>query len=110
MTNLREGLKCAKCRSLLATLGTYADGSNVWNLDQEQLPTFVQDAVDQVSTRTDSQNFDLLCQPPAFLVTQSGWTKGRLNCPSCQSRIGAFDFVGSGSTDHPVHLIKSKVD
>lgn len=87
MTNLREGLKCAKCRSLLATLGTYADGSNVWNLDQEQLPTFVQDAVDQ-----------------------SGWTKGRLNCPSCQSRIGAFDFVGSGSTDHPVHLIKSKVD
>ena len=52
MTNLREGLKCAKCRSLLATLGTYADGSNVWNLDQEQLPTFVQDAVDQVSTGT----------------------------------------------------------
>ena len=67
MTNLREGLRCAKCRSLLATLGTYADGSNVWNLDQEQLPTFVQDAVDQVSTRTLSQTFDLLCQPPFSL-------------------------------------------
>merc|ERR1712110_1046484 len=37
-----------------------------------------------------------------------GWTKGRLNCPNCQSRIGGFDFV-SGA-DYPVHLIKSKVD
>ena len=39
---------------------------------------------------------------------KAGWTKGRLNCPNCQSRLGGFDFV-SGA-DYPVHLIKSKID
>ena len=43
-----------------------------------------------------------------LLITQAGWTKGRLNCPNCQSRLGGFDFV-SGA-DYPVHLIKSKID
>ena len=43
-----------------------------------------------------------------IIFIQGGWTKGRLNCPNCQSRIGGFDFV-SGA-DYPVHLIKSKVD
>ena len=41
-------------------------------------------------------------------IEESGWTKGRLNCPSCQNRVGNFDFV-SGS-EHQIHLIKSKVD
>merc|ERR1712020_605809 len=41
-------------------------------------------------------------------VEEAGWTKGRLNCPQCQSRLGGFDFI-SGA-DYPVHLIKSKVD
>ena len=39
---------------------------------------------------------------------QASWTKGRLNCPKCQCRVGGFDFVGGSG--HPVHLIKSKVD
>ena len=42
------------------------------------------------------------------LTFQAAWTKGRLNCPKCQCRVGGFDFVGG--SDHPVHLIKSKVD
>ena len=51
----------------------------------------------------------------ACITFQSGWTKGRLNCPHCQCRIGAFDFVsggggGGGGLDQAIHLVKSKVD
>ena len=51
----------------------------------------------------------------ACITLQSGWTKGRLNCPHCQCRIGAFDFVsggggGGGGLDQAIHLVKSKVD
>ncbi|KAF4518437.1 hypothetical protein B566_EDAN002090 [Ephemera danica] len=45
----------------------------------------------------------------------SGWTKGRLNCPQCQARVGGFDFVSgarcpcSGALPS-VHVIRSKAD
>ena len=44
------GLKCANCRSssLLVGPGLYTKGVNVWNLDQDQLPAFIQEAVEQV--------------------------------------------------------------
>jgi len=89
-----EGLKCGKCRSpsLLVRSGSYNNAGNVWTLEEEKLPTFIQDAIEL-----------------------SGWTKGRLNCPHCQCRIGAFDFVsggggGGGGLDQAIHLVKSKVD
>ena len=44
----------------------------------------------------------------AYFIFQAAWTKGRLNCPKCQCRVGGFDFVGG--SEHPIHLIKSKVD
>ena len=39
---------------------------------------------------------------------QGGWTKGKLNCPNCQAKIGGFDFVAGAQ--YPVHIVKSKVD
>lgn len=83
------GLKCGKCRSTtLVRKGQFledTEDSNLWTLDQDHLPEWIQTAVDE-----------------------SGWTKGRIACPNCQCRIGAFDFVGGA--DNPVHLVKSKVD
>lgn len=49
-------------------------------------------------------------------IQEAEWSKGRLNCEHCDSRLGAFDFVSgikcecSGHVLPPVHLIKSKVD
>lgn len=50
------------------------------------------------------------------LITKHEWTKGKLNCPNCEARVGSFDFVSTsacecGSRTLPaVHLVKSKVD
>ena len=46
-----EGLKCGKCRSpsLLVRSGSYNNAGNVWTLEEEKLPTFIQDAIEQVS-------------------------------------------------------------
>jgi len=83
------GLKCSKCRATtLLSKDQYLEDTedhNLWTLNQDDLPDWIQLAIDE-----------------------SGWTKGRINCPNCQCRIGAFDFVGG--SENPVHLIKSKVD
>ncbi|TRY69328.1 hypothetical protein TCAL_03234 [Tigriopus californicus] len=41
-------------------------------------------------------------------IDESGWTKGKFNCPHCQARLGAFNFLGG--SQHIVHLVKSQVD
>lgn len=43
---------------------------------------------------------------------QGQWTKGKLCCPSCKTRVGGFDFVGSSghSSPSPVYIVRSKVD
>ncbi|KAJ8933210.1 hypothetical protein NQ314_014157 [Rhamnusium bicolor] len=44
------------------------------------------------------------------------WSKGRLNCPYCDSRVGGFDFVSGAKCTcsiyvlPSIHIIKSKVD
>ncbi|KAH1003500.1 hypothetical protein HUJ04_003419 [Dendroctonus ponderosae] len=49
-------------------------------------------------------------------IVENEWIRGRLHCPKCQARMGAFDFVSRqkcecGQTFLPaVHIIKSKVD
>ncbi|XP_068202533.1 E3 ubiquitin-protein ligase RNF180-like [Palaemon carinicauda] len=56
---------------------------------------------------------------PQFItdaLDTSSWTKGKLNCPACQARIGSFNYVSGshctcGSHIVPqVHLLVSKVD
>ncbi|PNF35168.1 hypothetical protein B7P43_G08767 [Cryptotermes secundus] len=57
-----------------------------------------------------------LLLPPTPYLPPEGWVKGRLHCPKCQGRVGAFDFVSGqkcacGLCLLPaVHLIRSKVD
>ncbi|XP_064109686.1 uncharacterized protein LOC135217651 [Macrobrachium nipponense] len=49
-------------------------------------------------------------------LDMSSWTKGKLNCPGCQARIGSFNYISGshctcGNNIVPqVHLLVSKVD
>lgn len=49
-------------------------------------------------------------------VDESEWTRGRLNCPKCHARLGAFDYVSGSRCEcnekilPPVHIIMSKID
>lgn len=59
---------------------------------------------------------DLLPEWIKNRIEAEEWSKGRLNCFHCETRIGAFNFINSTKCDcgkhllPPVHLIKSKVD
>lgn len=81
------GLKCRQCRSgfLVESKGTTEATTDLYLIKDDALPEWISDRIEEAS-----------------------WTKGRLNCPKCQCRVGGFDFVGGSG--HPVHLIKSKVD
>lgn len=49
-------------------------------------------------------------------IEEVQWTRARLNCPHCDSRIGAFDYISGTKCDcnekilPSVHVIKSKID
>jgi E3 ubiquitin-protein ligase RNF180 len=49
-------------------------------------------------------------------IEEESWSKGRINCQQCDSRIGAFNFIAGQKCDCSkfmlpfVHIIKSKVD
>jgi len=89
-------LKCRKCRFLLVEQPPHKildttesaenlESSNVFNICDENLPQWINDAVEE-----------------------GNWTKGKLSCPSCGSRIGGFDYVTRSSL--PVYIVRSKVD
>jgi len=89
-------LRCRKCRFILLEQPPHKildtvessdtqDSSNVFNICDENLPQWINDAVEEGS-----------------------WTKGKLSCPSCGSRVGGFDYVTRSS--FPVYIVRSKVD
>jgi len=87
-------LKCRKCRFLLVEQPPHKiltessegqESSNVFNICDDDLPQWINDAVEE-----------------------GNWTKGKLSCPSCSSRIGGFDYVTGSSL--PVYIVRSKVD
>lgn len=99
-SNTAEGenltLQCRKCRYLLleeppnkilSPIGNSEDdeSSNVYNICDENPPQWINDAVEEGS-----------------------WTKGKLSCPSCSSRVGGFDYVTRAA--FPVYIVRSKVD
>ncbi|XP_043489154.1 E3 ubiquitin-protein ligase RNF180-like [Polistes fuscatus] len=62
-------------------------------MSMENLPTWIQKIIDQTS-----------------------WTKGRLNCPFCNTRLGSFNLVIDTKCNcgtcimPPIRLIRSKLD
>ena len=49
-------------------------------------------------------------------LLQAQWTKGKLNCPKCQGRLGSFDFITPNKTQmskgvfSPIQVAKNRVD
>ncbi|PSN55505.1 E3 ubiquitin-protein ligase [Blattella germanica] len=93
-------LRCKKCRQELATQSIVTEGdctikrdNSVWYLEEDFLPEWIKAVVDE-----------------------TGWQKGRLNCPKCGGRVGGFDFISGhkcGCGEHvvpSVHVVRSKVD
>ncbi|GFS38783.1 uncharacterized protein NPIL_616991 [Nephila pilipes] len=102
--------KCRKCRNVLfsekeacnshggslsanETELEVCDSSNVYYLKEETLPPWMRGQVDEAN-----------------------WMKGKLFCPSCNCRIGSFNFV-CGSKCHcglgvlpPLHVVSHKLD
>ncbi|KAK5642618.1 hypothetical protein RI129_008785 [Pyrocoelia pectoralis] len=112
---MRPCIKCKRCRNIILkdtenpTVQLNAHGikqtnttpqpcssiseENLFYIDEEQLPQWIHSA-----------------------VAEANWSKGKLNCPHCNTRIGGFDFISGfkcGCDEYilpPVHIINSKVD
>ncbi|CAH2296259.1 E3 ubiquitin- ligase RNF180 isoform X1 [Pelobates cultripes] len=102
-------LRCRKCRNCVSnsncliidparTPNQYSSGSTmhhsncpIWHMNEDAVPDWIKQEVEK-----------------------RHWTHGRLNCPYCGARLGAFNFIGS--TKNPcgqlsvVHLSKSRID
>lgn len=102
-----SGFKCGKCRTtiLIDNDGQMLllDPANVENLDLKSQQTGADATLWHLQT-------DGLPDWVTDAINQSSWTKGKLHCPTCQTKVGSFDFVGDKSQSSPVHLVKSKVD
>jgi len=89
-----RSLTCKKCRLQLLeeprhrmmNLQGEDERANVYYIYEDTLPEWISDAVEE-----------------------GNWTKGKLCCPSCKTRVGGFDFVTSLSGS-PVYIVRSKVD
>eukprot|EP00088_Acartia_fossae_P052831 TRINITY_DN5986_c0_g3_i1.p1 TRINITY_DN5986_c0_g3~~TRINITY_DN5986_c0_g3_i1.p1 ORF type:complete len:193 (+),score=51.93 TRINITY_DN5986_c0_g3_i1:50-628(+) len=92
-------LKCRKCREILLTKAVNhfrditetgggqgaQDEGNIFDVDDETKPDWISQQIEQ-----------------------GGWTKGKLSCPKCSTRVGGFDFVTGLSAQ--IYIVKSKVD
>lgn len=106
-------VKCKKCRRILfderhtenlllkdihilagSTNSAFCSSNNDYNiyLNEEFLPNWIK-----------------------LLIEAENWSKGRIYCPHCDSRVGGFDFIcavkcSCSNILPPVHINKSKVD
>ncbi|KAM5193250.1 E3 ubiquitin-protein ligase RNF180 isoform 2-T2 [Mantella aurantiaca] len=102
-------LRCWKCRKCIANSdcliwdgecthcqkgvhsSIYQGACNIWHVEAEKSPPWIKGEIEKVH-----------------------WTAGKLNCPYCRSRIGAFNFFNRTkcTCGHPVivRLCKSKID
>ncbi|KAJ8978953.1 hypothetical protein NQ317_009349 [Molorchus minor] len=89
-------IKCKKCRN---TLFTSEEDKNIF-LDAHGLFLGFNSDKDECISITEAEE----------------WSKGRLNCPNCDLRIGGFDFISGKKCDcsnnvlPSIHVIKSNVD
>ncbi|GAB1866142.1 E3 ubiquitin-protein ligase [Camponotus japonicus] len=50
------------------------------------------------------------------IINQESWTKGKLHCPYCNSRLGSFNFVSNTKcycdkyVTPPIRIVNSKID
>lgn len=107
-------VKCKKCRKTIINSSECSD--LLINAHHEPLSASESDCYTVAEQNVVFLTEDTLPEWIMGKVQEAEWSKGRLNCLHCDSRLGGFDFV-SGSKCHctknvmpAVHLIKSKVD
>lgn len=115
-----ERIRCKKCRSVLLSK------AKLCVLDahgEEYHDTVEGETSDSECTCSSLREHSCLYLSedsfPDFVlqaIDESSWTKGKIYCPSCQARLGSFNFVSGsqcacGSHVLPqAHILKSKVD
>ncbi|KAM3939146.1 E3 ubiquitin-protein ligase RNF180 isoform 2-T2 [Leptodactylus fuscus] len=102
-------LRCWKCRKIVTNSAciindeeyvqkqesldqsTYQETCNIWHLEAEASPDWIKKAIEK-----------------------EHWTTGKLHCPYCRTRLGAFNFVDSTKCScgrlAVIRLCKSKID
>lgn len=108
------GIKCKKCRKSIF------DKNQTKDLFLNAHNTAVGICLEECASIQEENNIFLneqfLPQWIILRIEAEKWSKGKLNCPSCDSRIGSFDFVSGQKCNcssyvlPPIHIIKSKVD
>lgn len=104
--------KCKKCRHVLFKSQSVVNSHNeIYNintkltdcqdLEKEKYVWFLRD--DNLEEWIERQ------------IDQGNWIKGKLLCPTCNNRIGSYDFVSGsqctcGIVLPSIHVVKSKVD
>lgn len=105
---MENSIKCQKCRNILLI-----------DVNSETLKTKPCDPTNCVSYDEKTLIFLIEEKLPNWVkkkVEEEQWTKGKLHCPSCGSKVGSFDFISGrkcncGSSVLPsVHFISSQVD
>lgn len=107
-------VKCKKCRKVIIdktqSVNLFLNAHNL-PLDntESDCPTIAEQKVVFLAE-------DALPEWIMQKVQEVEWSKARLNCQQCDSRLGGFDFISGNKCEclrnvlPAVHLIKSKVD
>lgn len=105
-------IKCKKCRKILF------ENTQSMLLNAHSLPISQEEDMCESITQAYNLYIDEECLPiwVKTSIEKGEWSKGKILCPHCNTRIGGFDFISgmkcscSSSVLPSVHIIKSKVD
>lgn len=111
-----SAIKCFKCRAVLLKDTEIEQLSPHGDTNQTSAGVSIIRCESMLDDKLIYLKDDLLPQWIIDKVQESNWTKGRLHCEQCKTKIGHFDFV-TGRKCHceetvlpPVYFIKSQVD
>uniref|UniRef100_A0A914X7M6 Uncharacterized protein n=1 Tax=Plectus sambesii TaxID=2011161 RepID=A0A914X7M6_9BILA len=109
----KNAIKCRKCRKSLMEASP-----DMLNEDVEACCESVQQIL-SVSTNADEDGSSAEIDYPSWINDQfdtAGWIRGKLLCPNCSAKVGAFNFVGGSrcqcrrSLVPSVYFVRAHVD
>lgn len=109
-TTMYKDIKCKNCRKNVLSNPSFVDIENHTTDEINSCEPCVSDSLLFISE-------DSLPEKIKNKIEDANWTKGRINCENCGTRLGGFDFISgtkcsctSNVSLPPVHFIKSKLD
>lgn len=107
-------LKCRQCRKVILDSAAYS--ALVVNSHKLPIVESSDDCTLVLNEKEVYLNDDVLPEWILEKIREANWSKGKINCNHCGSRIGSFNFISGAQCIcfnyvlPPVHLIKSKLD